>query len=67
MYKRVFYYSGLLLLLLGVFPTYAETEDSVDRVKALLSKVDDLWRGQSSYAITSMYAVSYTHLRAHET
>jgi hypothetical protein len=55
MYKRVFYYSGLLLLLLGVFPTYAETEDSVDRVKALLSKVDDLWRGQSSYAITSMY------------
>ena len=55
MYKRVFYCSGLLLLLLGVFPTYAETEDSVVRVKALLSKVDDLWRGQSSYAITSMY------------
>ena len=55
MYKRVFDCSGLLLLLLGVFPTYAETEDSVDRVKALLSKVDDLWRGQSSYAITSMY------------
>ena len=55
MYKRVLYYSGLLLLLLGVNPTYAVTEDSVNRVRVLLGKVDDLWRGQSSYTITSMH------------
>ena len=55
MYKRVLYYSGLLLLLLGVNPSYAVTEESVNRVRVLLSKVDDLWRGQSSYAITSMH------------
>ena len=34
--------------------TSAQQSDSPERVKKLLNQVDDLWRGESSYAVTSM-------------
>ncbi len=40
------------LVLFFSFPIYAGAED---RVKDLLNEVDDLWRGKSSYAVTSMH------------
>jgi hypothetical protein len=55
MFKALPYYFGLLFLLLGMSLVHAETELNVDRVKALLNDVDDLWRGQSSYAVTTMH------------
>lgn len=42
---------GLLLLFLLPVPAFSE---SSDRVTALLNEIDDLWRGQSSYAVTTM-------------
>jgi outer membrane lipoprotein-sorting protein len=39
---------------LGLFLSLPVFADSDDRVKDLLNEVDDLWRGKSSYAVTSM-------------
>lgn len=55
MFKALSNYFGLLSLLLGMSLVHAETEPSADRVKALLNDVDDLWRGESSYAVTTMH------------
>ncbi|MFT7235518.1 MAG: hypothetical protein ACI9QV_001097 [Methylophagaceae bacterium] len=42
------------LIVTSVLPS-VQAETSVERVKALLNEVDDLWRGESSYAVTSMH------------
>lgn len=42
-------------LLLGSVLPSVSAESSPERVKALLNEVDDLWRGDSSYAVTSMH------------
>jgi len=55
MFKLLPYYFSLFFLLPGLFPVHAETAQGADRVKALLNEVDDLWRGQSSYAVTTMH------------
>jgi len=53
----------LCLLLIGLFvlailPSYVLAESKIQsdsvRIHALLNEVDDLWRGKSSYSITSM-------------
>ena len=43
----------------------AETDSSeqISRVKALLNEIDDLWRGNSSYAITSMQVKTENYTR----
>lgn len=48
----VFYLSVICLL---SFSPFALAGEESARVKQLLNKVDDLWRGQSSYAVTSMH------------
>ncbi len=55
MFKQLLCYFGLALLLLGAFPLQAMAETHTERVKILLNEVDDLWRGQSSYAVTTMH------------
>jgi len=55
MFKLLPYYFGLALVLLGALPLQAAPEGSAERVKALLNEVDDLWRGKSSYAVTTMH------------
>tara|TARA_R110002111_G_scaffold35012_19_gene68989 strand:- start:333 stop:1103 length:771 start_codon:yes stop_codon:yes gene_type:complete len=55
MFKLLPYYVGLVLLLLAALPLQAETETRAERVKILLNEVDDLWRGKSSYAVTTMH------------
>jgi hypothetical protein len=44
--------SQLIFMTLGTAET--DSSEQILRVKALLNEVDDLWRGNSSYAITSM-------------
>jgi outer membrane lipoprotein-sorting protein len=44
-----------LSLFLGAASFIAHADSSPERVKTLLNAVDDLWRGQSSYAVTSMH------------
>lgn len=41
------------LLTMMLFSTLTSADDS-SRVKALLNEIDDMWRGKSSYAITTM-------------
>ncbi len=55
---------GLFALLILANPVNAEMPktDEASRVKSLLNEVDDLWRGKSSYAVTTMQVktVHYT-------
>lgn len=44
-----------LTLLLGSISVSVYADASSERVKTLLNEVDDLWRGDSSYAVTSMH------------
>lgn len=52
MFKHLLFCFSLLSLF--IVPSVQAESDS-ERVKMLLNEVDDLWRGQSSYAVTSMH------------
>jgi outer membrane lipoprotein-sorting protein len=56
---------GLFALLILASPLNAESPrtNEVDRVKSLLNEVDDLWRGQSSYAVTTMQVKTLHYTR----
>ena len=61
MFKPLFFCFSLFSLL--VFPSVQAVELEVDRVKTLLNAVDDLWRGESSYAVTTMYVKTANYAR----
>jgi hypothetical protein len=52
------FYLLIGLLVLAILPSHVLAENKIQsdsvRIHALLNEVDDLWRGKSSYAITSM-------------
>jgi len=61
MFKLPLFCCSLLLLL--AFTSAQAVEPETNRVKTLLNKVDDLWRGESSYAVTSMYVQTAHYAR----
>lgn len=60
--------SGLLLLLLlstfGLYVMAEPIEQDTERVHDLLNEIDDLWRGKSSYAVTSMQVKTEHYTRS---
>ncbi len=44
----------ILILLLAPAAIWAESSSEKDRISEILNTVDDLWRGKSSYAVTTM-------------
>jgi len=54
MHQLVKILCGLFVLLTLPCSLHAEALTDTGRVKELLNQVDDLWRGESSYAVTSM-------------
>ena len=61
MFKPLFFCFSLLSLL--AFSSIQAEESEINRVKTLLNAVDDLWRGESSYAVTSMYVKTANYAR----
>jgi len=52
--KALTIFFSLVVLLTSANSLYADVLSDAERVKTLLNQVDDLWRGESSYAMTSM-------------
>lgn len=44
----------ILIILLTPVSSWAETSTEKERISEILATVDDLWRGKSSYAVTTM-------------
>ena len=61
MFKPLFFCFSLFSLL--VLPSVQAVELEVDRVKTLFNAVDYLWRGESSYAVTTMYVKTANYAR----
>ncbi|NOQ93211.1 MAG: outer membrane lipoprotein-sorting protein [Methylophaga sp.] len=63
MHQRLNILFGFLALLVVTPFLHADDFSNADRVNSILNEVDDLWRGDSSYTVTSMHVKTEHYTR----